>query len=99
MPLKSLENSRTPCTLTGGNVTGSGGAILNRESLTISASVLTDNHATSTGGAIVNIGSLQVSGTHITDNSIPISELLRVKFSDVLSATTAAPKHRSSLSW
>jgi hypothetical protein len=54
-------------TLTGGDVNGNGGAIDNRETLTIVDSTITDNSA-SFGGGIHNTGILSVESSEITGN-------------------------------
>lgn len=51
-------------TLTGGNTTESGGALLNLENLTIENSIITDNQS------IVNAGGIQNEGTLTLDNSV-----------------------------
>jgi len=53
-------------TLTGGNVTGSGGAILSREDFTLSNSVVTGNTATDNGGGIDAVSSSNISGPFMT---------------------------------
>jgi CSLREA domain-containing protein len=59
-------------TITGGDVTGAGGAILNNENLTIRDSVITGNSArggAGTGGAIWHFnGTLTIERTTISDN-------------------------------
>jgi len=57
-------------TLTGGNTEGSGGAIANRETLTLSNLTLADNFAEVNGGAINNAGgTLTLTNTIISGNS------------------------------
>jgi predicted outer membrane repeat protein len=56
-------------TLMGGDQGGLGGAIFNRENLSISFSTFRDNSAATDGGAIyVALGSLHVQGTTFSDN-------------------------------
>ncbi len=56
--------------LTGGDIAGSGGAILSNESLTLNDSILAGNAATGSGGAILsgNDAILNISRTTIADN-------------------------------
>jgi CSLREA domain-containing protein len=56
-------------TLTGGDVTGLGGAIFNLEKLAIVDSVLVNNFATDDGGGIWSSGALTVSGSTLRFNS------------------------------
>jgi hypothetical protein len=56
-------------TLTGGNVTGAGGAILSTGNLTITNSVIANNSATGVGGGIRSTNNLTVHNSVITGNS------------------------------
>jgi hypothetical protein len=54
--------------LTGGNVTGDGAAILNAENLTVARTAIWNNHAESNGGAIFNSGTLHLENVTISNN-------------------------------
>jgi hypothetical protein len=61
-------------TLTGGDVTGSGGAIENREDLTLRDAIIESNYASSRGGGVISIDSggqaqLSIQNSIIHDNS------------------------------
>ena len=56
-------------TLTGGDVTGSGGGILTREDLTITSSTISDNAATTGGGFHSIGGNLTVASSTISGNA------------------------------
>lgn len=56
-------------TITGGNVSGNGGAIINAGTLTVSGGTITGNSATGNGGAIFNTGTATISGGTLSSNS------------------------------
>ncbi len=62
-------------TIANGDVAGSGGGIINNESLVLTNSALFDNHAgyEGYGGGINNLGSLSVENTTFTENSSYLS--------------------------
>jgi len=56
-------------TITGGKVSGSGGAIINTGTLAIQGGTFTGNSATENGGAVFNTGTTTISGGSLTNNS------------------------------
>ena len=57
-------------TITGGDVTGAGGGILNEENLAITGCVVTANNATMTGGGISHrLGSLSLVASEVSHNT------------------------------
>ena len=56
-------------TLTGGDVTGFGGAIRNAENLTLTGSTLSGNAASARGGGIVNYGTAAITNSTLSGNS------------------------------
>src|SRR6476620_169197 len=57
-------------TLNGGDVTGDGGAILNKENLTLTNSIVSGSAATHNGGGIFNSGhNLVLTGSTVSGNS------------------------------
>lgn len=56
-------------TLTGGDVTGNGGAIYSRENLTLTQSTISGNAASDRGGGIYNYGNLTVRDSTLNGNS------------------------------
>jgi len=56
-------------TLTGGDVSVSGGAVQSLENLTVTSSKILRNSVASSGGAIASTGSLEIIGSTITGNS------------------------------
>ncbi len=55
--------------ITGGKVSGNGGAIINAGTLTVSGGTITGNSATGNGGAIFNTGTATISGGTLSSNS------------------------------
>ena len=55
--------------ITGGNVNGNGGAIINAGMLIVSGGTITGNSATGNGGAIFNTGTATISGGTLSSNS------------------------------
>ena len=56
-------------TITGGKVSGNGGAVINAGTLDIQGGTFTGNSATANGGAIFNTGTTTISGGSLTNNS------------------------------
>lgn len=56
-------------TITGGKVSGNGGAVINAGTLDIQGGTFTGNSATANGGAIFNTGTTTISGGSFTNNS------------------------------
>ena len=56
-------------TITGGNNSGSGGAIVNHGTVTISGGTVSGNTATSNGGGVWTEGTLTLNGGSISDNT------------------------------
>lgn len=55
--------------ITGGNVSGNGGAIINAGTLDIQGGTITGNSATGNGGAVFNTGTATISGGTLSSNS------------------------------
>lgn len=55
--------------ITGGKVSGNGGAIINAGTLTVSGGTITGNSATGNGGAVFNTGTATISGGTLSSNS------------------------------
>ncbi len=67
--LSAINVGISGLTLTGGDVTGSGGAILSNENLTVSDSTVIDNSATEGGGGIYSAaGSLTITRSTVSAN-------------------------------
>ncbi len=56
-------------TLSGGNVTGNGGAVQNTGNLTITNCVISDNKASAVGGGVRSTNNLTLIGSRLTNNS------------------------------
>jgi CSLREA domain-containing protein len=70
-------------TITGGNVTGNGGAINNTGNLTVSNCVIHDNRATAFGGGIRSTNNLTIYDTVISNNSSTASTSGGISFGGV----------------
>ena len=65
----TLMDTGSGGTITGGNVNGNGGAIINAGTLTVSGVTITGNNATGNGGAVFNTGTVTISGGTLSSNS------------------------------
>ena len=65
----TINDTGSGGTITGGNVNGNGGAIINAGTLTVSGGTITGNSATGNGGAVFNTGTVTISGGTLSSNS------------------------------
>ena len=97
-------------TITGGNVTGGGGAIADRGTLTLSDTALSGNTATSSGGAIMDYGAsnytLTLTDCTVTGNSATTGGGIDGSFSSnttlidsIISDNTADPDGGGIATW
>ena len=87
--IDDIEVSISGLTLTGGDVAGTGGAIDNRENLTLVNSLIDENSADASGGGINNSGKLTVTGSTFFGNTAANGGGIFNSGSDVLSVSNS----------